>query len=146
MKRIFVFLFGLLICWPGSVLSQSPETSRQLPGTHRVTPKLLGEIRRKESLAQDQPIAATPFSMPSSSRGKSIDSSETLGRLYAKMSRRDRRFHFGHAKATLEGRDLEQAMSRTRDVVLYELEVTETDPNLPLIDVDGDGTPDQVDC
>ena len=146
MKRIFVFLFGLLICWPGSVLSQSPETSRQLPGTHRVTPKQLVEIRRKESLAQDQPIAATPFSMPSSSRGKSIDSSETLGRLYAKMSRRDRRFHFGHAKATLEGRDLEQAMSRTRDVVLYELEVTETDPNLPLIDVDGDGTPDQVDA
>ena len=146
MKRIFIFLLGLLPCWHGTVLSQLPETSRQLHGTHRVTPKQLEEIRRKESQTQNQPNPTTLFSMPSSSRGKSIDSPETLGRLYAKMSRRDRRFHFGHAKATLEGRDLEQAISRTKDVVLYELEVTETDPDLPLIDVDGDGTPDQVDA
>ena len=146
MKRNFIFLFGLLLCGPETLLAQGLDTANPSHGTHRLTPKQLTEIRRNASLAQDQPITATPFSMPSSSRGKPVDSSETLGGLFSKMSRRDRRFHFGHAKATLEGRDLEQAMSRTKDVVLYELEVTETEPDLPLIDVDGDGTPDQVDA
>ncbi|MEI8022495.1 MAG: hypothetical protein WCH39_30075, partial [Schlesneria sp.] len=146
MKRIFIILLGLFFCDAETAIAQGLDTGKPTHVTHQITPNQLSEIRRKESLAQEQPIAPTPFSMPSSSRGKTIDSSEALGRLFSNMSRRDRRFHFGHAKATLEGRDLEQAMSRTKDVVLYELEVTETDPELPLIDVDGDGAPDQVDA
>ena len=120
MKRIFVLLFGLLLCDAGTVFAQGLDTGKPSHVTHRISSEQLTEIRRKEGLAQDQPIAPTPFSMPSSSRGQSIDSSEALGRLFSNMSRRDRRFHFGHAKATLEGRDLEQAMLRTKDVVLYE--------------------------
>jgi FtsP/CotA-like multicopper oxidase with cupredoxin domain len=146
MKRIFIFHFCLLLCEGGTGFAQGLDTVKSSHAPHRISPEQLTEIRRKEGLAQDQPISPTPFSMPSSSRGMSIDSSEMLGRLFSKMSRRDRRFHFGHAKATLEGRDLEQAISRTKDVVLYELEVTETEPDLPLIDVDGDGVQDQVDA
>ena len=146
MKRIFLLLFGLFVCDAEPVFAQGSNTASPSHVTDRITPKQLTEIRRNANLNQDQPIAPTPFSMPSSSRGQSIDSTEALVRLFSKMSRRDRRFHFGHAKAKLEGRDLEQAMLRTKDVVLYELEVTETEPDLPLIDVDGDGTPDQVDA
>jgi len=147
MNRMCVFQTGLLLLFTGSVFAQAPDLKAPVsPGTHRITQKQLTEIRRIENGRQDQQIAPTSFSMPGSSRGTTVDSSDGLKALFAKMSRVDRRFHFGHSKAELGKKELDDFVAKGKDVVVYELEVTETDGDLPLIDVDGDGVLDQVDA
>ncbi len=145
--RILVLSIGMILVVAGSVFAQSIDGAGSSGrGAHHVTVKQLAEIRRIENLRQDQQLTATEFSAPGSSPGNLVDSTETLNGIFSKMSRRDRRFHFGHSKAQLEGKELGDALAKSADIAIFELIVTETDSDVPLIDVDGDGTADQVDA
>ena len=147
MDRSHVFLIGLCLISAGSVAAQAPSL---LPASsaesHKITRNQVAEIRRIETERQDQQVAPTQFSMPGSSRGKSIKTTEALNRLLAKMSRHERRAFFAQSKTAFNANDFDAAMAMRKNIVLYELHVTETEHAKPLIDVDGDGSLDQVDA
>lgn len=147
MRRTLGLQMSILLITAGTAWAQSPLVgTHPSPPKHKITAKQIGELRRLDSLRQDQPTPAMPASVPGSSRGKTVESAEVLHRLLSKMSRHDRRAFFGHSKSELSGQELGDALTKAKHLVLYELDVTETDSDLPLIDVDGDGVLDQVDA
>ena len=147
MRRTFVLYCCWLLASSGLVQAQwSNAPPHPLHGTHRLTSKQIAEIRRTEELRQNQQTSSPVSSMPGSSRGKPIDSSEVLHGFLAKMSHHERRAFFGSAKAEVHGKELNDTLDKAKDVVFHELDVTETDSEMPLIDVDGDGVLDQVDA
>ena len=148
MKRAIVLNFGLLLLLARSSWGQAPELiPTPTKQTHQITKNQVAEIRRFENQRQDQQVTATPFSMPGSSRGQAINNSSTaLHRLMATMSRHDRRVFFGQSNGELHGQQLADALTKAKELVVYELDVVETESDKPLIDVDGDGVLDQVDA
>lgn len=146
MRRMLIFQFGLLVLLTDSLRAQSSQpATAQMHRHHRVTDRQIDKIRQAETQQQDQPVLTPTFSMPGSSRGKAIDSSDVLHDFLGNMSNRDRQAYFGTSKAELDGKELDNVLEQAKEFVYHELEVTETDGEGPLIDVDGDGVLDYVD-
>lgn len=159
MDRSHIFLMALYLVCAGPVMAQSPAllptsaaaptsgaAQSPAPAPHRLTRNQIAEIRRIETDRQDEQVGRTEFSMPGSTRGSAIKSTESLNRLMAKMSHHDRRAFLAQPKTAFNGQDFDAAVKVAKNLVLYELHVTETEHAKPLIDVDGDGTLDQVDA
>jgi|GEM_PF-6566724 len=147
--QTLLFSLSLLICATVEARAQGPATPANPPadqGKHRMTRRQITELRRVDDLRQDEQAPETKFSMPGSARGRRINHSEILNDILSKMSRRDRQIFFGLTKSELKGQEQQKLLEKTKDLVYFELEVTETDRDLPLIDVDADGVPDQVDA
>lgn len=147
MDRSRVLCVAILLAWAGSLSAQAPALlPTDSARSHKLTRSQLKELRRIEGDRQDEQVPATKFSMPGSSRGTSIETADGLDRLLSKMNRRDRRAFSSNPKLANRGNDFDAATAVTGKMVLYELHVTETDPDTPLIDVDNDGVLDRVDA
>lgn len=155
MRRILILQFVFVLCCAGVIQAQSPNlvpTSQH--GEHRITENQIEAIRRRGTVRTADMTIGNSFSkqgrpsvsMPGSSRGRPIDNSKVLHNFLRKMSRHERMAFFGCSKAELRGKELEAALEKAQNIVFHELDVTETDSELPLIDVDGDGELDQVDA
>lgn len=147
MDRSRLLLIGVHLVF---VAPTAAQTSSLAPtsstGPHRMTRNQIAEIRRIDTDRQDEQVGRTEFSMPGSSRGKSIKTTESLNHLLARMPRHDRRAFLTQPKTAWKAQDFAAAQTVAPNLVLYELHVTETENAKPLIDVDGDGSLDQVDA
>ena len=152
LNRTFVFVATTHVVATSLTLVLAADApANRLHSPHRISSKQIDAIRQREDQKPVQSLAkaslsTTSTSMPGSSRGKTIDSPELLQDYLGKMSRRDRRTFFGLSKAELSDQEVADVIAKSQDIVFHEIDVTETDHELPLIDVDGDGVLDQVDA
>ncbi len=145
--RFSVFVTGWVLVGSTIGIAQSPKGAVvRTSDTHRITTEQIDELRRVEELRGDRQVEPNLFSMPTGSRGTLIDSAELLHDLWSRMSRRERRFHFGHSRSTMGQQELDDVLAKSKLVVVHVLDAIETEAEVPLIDVDGDGVLDRVDA